>query len=80
VAADWRERIESNPAVLVGKPVVRGTRLAVEHVLDLIAGGWSFADLLAEYPGLTLDDIRACVAYARDAVAEAPSLPTTPRA
>lgn len=67
---DWRERITVDPAILVGKPVVRGTRLAVEFILDLVAGGWSFDEVLANYPGLTVEDIRACVAYAKDVLAE----------
>ncbi len=66
----WRERITADPAVFVGKPVVRGTRLAVEFVLDLLAGGWSFNDVLDDYPGLTDDDIRACIGYARDLLAK----------
>ena len=70
MAFDWRERITVDPAVLVGKPVVRGTRLAVEFILDLVAGGWSFDEVLANYPGLTVEDIRACVAYAKDVLAE----------
>jgi uncharacterized protein (DUF433 family) len=70
MAVDWRERISVDPAVLVGKPVVRGTRLAVEFVLDLVAGGWSFDEIIANYPGMTLEDIRACVAYAKDVLAE----------
>jgi uncharacterized protein (DUF433 family) len=49
---------------LAGKPVVRGTRLAVEFVLDLLAAGEQEADILANYPGLTHDDILACLAYA----------------
>jgi len=67
---DWRDHIIADPAVLVGKPVVRGTRLAVEFVLDLIATGWSFDEVLSNYPGLTVEDIRACVAYAKDVLAE----------
>ena len=70
MAQDWRDRITADPTVLVGKPVVRGTRLAVEFVLDLIAAGWTFDEILANYPGLTVEDIRACVAYAKDVVAE----------
>jgi uncharacterized protein (DUF433 family) len=66
----WHDRITADPTVLVGKPVVRGTRLAVEFVLDLIAGGWSFDEMVANYPGLTVEDIRACVAYAKDVLAE----------
>jgi uncharacterized protein (DUF433 family) len=73
---DWRERITVDPAVLVGKPVVRGTRLAVEFILDLVAGGWSFDEVLANYPGLTVEDIRACVAYAKDVLAKDRVFPT----
>lgn len=49
MANDLRERITTDPAVLVGKPVVRGTRIAVEFVLDLVASGWSFDQVLANY-------------------------------
>jgi len=70
MVTDWRERITADPAILVGKPVVRGTRIAVEFVLELVAGGWSFDQGLASYPGLTVEDIRACVAYAKDVLAE----------
>jgi uncharacterized protein (DUF433 family) len=59
-------RISLNPAVLVGKPVIRGTRLSVEFIIGLMAEGWSEADILAEYPGLAREDIAACLAYARD--------------
>lgn len=58
------ERIVIDPTVLVGKPVVRGTRLAVEFVIDLLAQGWSEADVLRNYPSLTREDILACLAYA----------------
>lgn len=58
------ERIIVDPAILVGKPVVRGTRLAVEFIVDLLAQGWNEADLLRNYPGLTSEDIQACLAYA----------------
>jgi uncharacterized protein (DUF433 family) len=61
---DWRERITIDPEILVGKPVVHGTRLAVEFILDLLAQGWSEAELLRNYPGLTQEDLRACLAYA----------------
>jgi uncharacterized protein (DUF433 family) len=70
MAQAWRDRIIADPTILVGKPVVRGTRLAVEFVLDLIAAGWTFDEILANYPGLTVEDIRACVAYAKDVLAE----------
>jgi len=70
MAPPWRDRITADPAILVGKPVVRGTRIAVEFVLELIAAGWSFDEILANYQGLTIEDIRACAAYAKDVLAE----------
>ena len=60
----WPERIVIAPEILAGKPVVRGTRLAVEFILELLAAGQSEAAILANYPGLTRDDILACLAYA----------------
>jgi uncharacterized protein (DUF433 family) len=63
---DWRERIAVDPAILVGKPVVRGTRLAVEFIVDLLAQDWAERDILENYPGLAHDDIRACLAYASE--------------
>ena len=61
-------RITLDPKVLAGKPVVRGTRLSVEFVIGLLADGWTEADIIANYPGLSSEDIRACLAYARDAL------------
>ena len=61
---DWKDRIIIDPATLAGKPVVKGTRLAVEFVVDLLAQGWSESDILRNYPGLTKDDIQACLHYA----------------
>jgi uncharacterized protein (DUF433 family) len=58
------ERIIVDPEILAGKPVIRGTRLAVEFILDLLAAGQSEAEILSNYPGLTRDDILACLAYA----------------
>lgn len=73
----WRDRITTDPSILVGKPVVRGARLAVEFVLDLLATGWSFDDVLANYPGLTIEDVRACIAYAKDVLSEERVFPAT---
>ena len=58
------ERIVVNSEVLAGKPVIRGTRLAVEFILELLAAGESESDLLENYPGLTREDILACLSYA----------------
>jgi len=58
------ERILVDPEILAGKPVIRGTRLAVEFILELLAAGQSENDLLESYPGLTRDDILACLSYA----------------
>jgi uncharacterized protein (DUF433 family) len=62
---NWKQRIEINPEVMVGKPVVRGTRLTVEHVVGLLAQGWSEAEILGNYPRLTREDILACLKYAQ---------------
>jgi uncharacterized protein (DUF433 family) len=59
-------RISLAPDVLAGKPVIRGTRISVEFVIGLMAEGWNEADILANYPNVTHDDVVACLAYARD--------------
>jgi len=61
---NWQERIVIDPGILVGKPVVKGTRLAVEFIVDLLAQGWTEAQVLRNYPGLTREDIQACLSYA----------------
>lgn len=60
----WQSRIVIDPEILTGKPVVKGTRLAVEFIIDLLARDWSEAEILRNYPGLTHDDIQACLSYA----------------
>ncbi len=62
-------RIETNPAVMQGKPVVRDTRIPVELLLRKLAEGATVDQPLDAYPRLTVDDIRACLAYAADAIA-----------
>jgi uncharacterized protein (DUF433 family) len=63
---NWQERIEINSRVLVGKPVIKGTRLAVELILELLANGWTQQQVIDNYPGITTDDIQACLGYAVD--------------
>ncbi len=65
---NWQDRIVADADVLAGKPVVRGTRQAVEFIIVLLAQGWSEADILENYPGLSTQDIRACLHYANDVV------------
>jgi len=60
------DRIVVDARILTGKPVVRGTRISVEMVVDLLAAGWSHAQILASYPHLAEEDIRACLAYASE--------------
>lgn len=60
----WQDRIVIDPDILDGKPVVRGTRLAVDFVVELLAQGWTEAQIVENYPGLTVMDIRACLRYA----------------
>lgn len=59
---NWEERIVTNPKVMVGKPVVRGTRITVEFILGRFADGWTERNVLESYPHLTLEDIRAVFA------------------
>ena len=66
---NWQDYITADPAVLVGKPVIRGTRLAVEFVLGLIAQGWPEQDIMQNYR-LSTDQVRACVAYAQERLSE----------
>lgn len=62
----WEDRITIDPKVLAGKPVIKGTRLAVEFIVDLLAQGWTEAQILENYPGITREDIRACLQYASE--------------
>ncbi len=61
----WEDRISVDPAVLTGKPVIKGTRLSVEFIVGLSAQGWSEAEVLRNYPGITREDMLACLAHAR---------------
>jgi uncharacterized protein (DUF433 family) len=69
------ERIVLDPRILVGKPVVRGTRIPVYLVLDHLAHNFDLEDLFADYPRLTVEDVQACLAYAQGIVAGEDILP-----
>ncbi len=64
----WHQRIVVDPAVLGGKPVIKGTRMAVEFVVALCAEGWSLDDILQNYPSLTREDVLAALQYATEAL------------
>ena len=69
MSTDWKTRITWNSAVLTGKPTIRGMRISVEHLLRAIADGVPEQELLADYPDLEPDDLRACQSYAADVIA-----------
>ena len=69
------ERITINPKIMVGKPVIRGTRLTVEYILGLLAHGISMEAILEEYPGLAKDDIYACLLFASKSLQDASFVP-----
>lgn len=64
MSVDWRTRITFDPEVLAGKPTIRGLRIGVEHILRALSSGVPPEEVLAEYPNLEADDLRACLAYA----------------
>jgi uncharacterized protein (DUF433 family) len=67
---DWRQHIHADPAILLGKPVVRGTRLAVEFILRLYATGWTEQQILENYPTLTPESLRAVFAFSAECMSE----------
>ncbi len=69
-AVDWKRHIVCDPDVLGGKPILKGTRLSVEFVLELLSGGWNGDAIRENYPNLTDERIRAVLAYAADTFRE----------
>jgi uncharacterized protein (DUF433 family) len=63
---NWRDRIVSNPDILVGKPSIKGTRISVELILGWLANGWTHEMILESYPQLTREDILAALAFAAE--------------
>ena len=63
------KRITANPEIFGGKPIIRGMRISVELILSLLAQGETLENILADYPDLELQDIRACLSYARAVIA-----------
>ena len=63
---NWQDHIIIDPEILVGKPVIKGTRLAVEFIVGLLAQGWTEAEIFANYPGISREDVLACLQYAEE--------------
>jgi uncharacterized protein (DUF433 family) len=76
---DWRDRIVSDPNILVGKPVIKGTRISVELILGWLANGWTYEQLLEAYPHVTREDILAVLAFAAERLREEQYLPLPTR-
>ena len=60
---DWKKLISADASVMLGKPVIAGTRLTVEFIVERLADGWTEEELVQNYPGLTREQIHACLAY-----------------
>ena len=66
----WQEYITSDPKILTGKPIIKGTRLSVELILNLLAEGWSIEEILENYPTLTLESLKAVFAFVAECMRE----------
>ena len=64
----WKDRIVTNPDILAGRPVISGTRISVELILDCLSSGWSMVELMENYPSIKLEDILAALAFAADVI------------
>jgi len=67
---DWKNRITVDPEILAGKPIIKGTRIPVELILDLLANGWTTEEILENYPQLKKEDITAALKYAAQVLKE----------
>jgi uncharacterized protein (DUF433 family) len=67
---DWKDRITVDPNVLVGKPIIRGTRISVDLLMDRLADGWTIEDITASYPRVTRDDVLAAIAFVTEVFRE----------
>ena len=67
---DWKSRITVDPNILAGKPIIKGTRISVELILDFLANGWSVEAILENYPQLKKEDVTAVLKYATEILKE----------
>ena len=63
---NWKDRITVDPAILVGKPIIKGTRISVELIMDRFSDGWTMEDILASYPHIKRDDVLAALSFATE--------------
>lgn len=75
---DLLGRITTDPEIMTGKPVIRGTRLSVEYVLNLLAHGATVKEIIVEYPGLEEKDIQACLLFASRSLMDMDFMPLSP--
>jgi len=73
----WQDRIVIDAKILTGKPTIKGTRLAVEFIVGLLAQGWTESEIVKNYPGLTHQDILACLSYASELLKSERVFPTS---
>jgi uncharacterized protein (DUF433 family) len=71
------ERITINPKIMFGKPVIKGTRLTVQYILGLLGGGMTISDIINEYDGLAIEDIEACILFAREIIEDSTFIPSS---
>ncbi len=72
---NWNDNIETNPNILYGKPVIKGTRISVELVLERMSDGQNFQEIIQNYPDLKEDDLFACLAYAASMIRNDVTIP-----
>jgi uncharacterized protein (DUF433 family) len=77
---NWQNHIHSDSNILLGKPVIKGTRIAVELILELLATGWTIETILESYPALTQNDLQAVFAYLKDCMQQELYFPIQKRA
>jgi len=75
---DWRDRITIDPDILKGKPIIKGTMISVELVMEILANGWTEKEIIKNYPQLKKDDIQAALMYATDVLKEESVYPYPP--
>ena len=71
---NWKEHIVVDPDILVGKPIIKGTRISVELLLDCFANGWGYDDILEAYPHLSREQVQAALAFAAELIREVRSI------